>query len=319
MRHATLRQLKVFEAIPRHLSFTRAAEELYLTQPTVSMQIKQLSGTVGMPLFEQIGKRIYLTEAGQELHTTCREVFDCLERFEMNIANRKGLKTGRLRLAVTTSAKYITPRALGEFCKLYPNVDVALKVTNQEHLLERMVKNLDDLYIYGQPPEHFDVVAQPFMENPLVVIAARDHPLVGRKRISLQRIAEEPFIMREPGSGTRTMALRIFDKHHITIKERMEIGSNEAIKQAVATGLGISVLSRHSLILEGGRGALAVLDVQGFPIIRNWYVVYPAGKHLSMVAQTFLDFLRGEAARITPDFCDTPPAHMRRVKKESAR
>lgn len=319
MRHATLRQMKVFEAIARHLSFTRAAEELYLTQPTVSMQIKQLADTVGMPLFEQIGKRIHLTEAGQELYATCREVLNCLERFEMSIAERKGLKTGRLRLAVTTSAKYLTPRALGAFCKLYPSVDIALKVTNQERVLERMTENLDDLYIFGQPPDHLDVVAQPFMENPLVVIAPRGHPLAGRKRISLQRIAEEPFIMREPGSGTRNSTLRLFDKHGITLKERMELGSNEAVKQAVAAGLGIAVLSRHTLILEGERGPLAVLDVQGFPIIRNWYVVYPARKQLSVVAQAFLDFLREEAVRITPDFCGMPPAHARRAKKKSVR
>lgn len=319
MRHATLRQLKVFEAIARHLSFTRAAEELYLTQPTVSMQIKQLADTVGMPLFEQIGKRIHLTEAGQELYATCREVLNCLERFEMNIAERKGLKTGRLRLAIITTAKYIAPRALGTFCELYPNIDVALKVTNQDRVLERMMQNLDDLYILGQPPEHLDVVTQPFMENPLVVIAPQNHPLAGRKRVSLQRIAEEPFIMREPGSGTRVSTLRLFDKHRLNLKVRMELGSNEAIKQAIAGGLGIAVLSRHTLALEGDQGPLTVLNVQGFPILRNWYVVYPYGKQLSTVAQTFLNFLKDETLRITPAFCGIPPERTRLAKKKSAR
>ncbi len=292
MRHASLRQLKVFEAIARHLSFTRAAEELHLTQPTVSMQIKQLSNTVGMPLFEQIGKRIHLTDSGRELYAACREIFGCLERFEMSVADRKGLKTGRLRLAIITTAKYLVPRILGAFCERYSGVDVALKVTNQERVLERMNDNLDDLYILGLPPQHLDVVAQPFMENPLVVIGPKDHSLAGRKCISLERIAEEPFIMREPGSGTRVSTLRLFDKHHLSLKVRMELGSNEAIKQAVAGRLGIAVLSRHTLGMDGDYGPLAVLNVQGFPIIRNWYIVYPAGKQLSVVSQAFLDFIK---------------------------
>lgn len=299
MRHATLRQLKVFETIARHLSFTRAAEELYLTQPTVSMQVKQLADSVGMPLFEQIGKRIHLTEAGEELLRTCREIADSLERFEMIIADRKGLKTGRLRLAVITTAKYFAPRVLGAFCERYPGVDVALKVTNQERVLERMSQNLDDLYIMGQPPEHADVVSQPFMDNPLVVIAPHDHPLAGRKRISLQRIAEEPFLMREIGSGTRVSTQSLFDKHKIKLKVRMELGSNEAIKQGIAGGLGIAVLSRHSLALEGEKGPLVVLDVEHFPIRRHWYLIYPEGKTLSVVAQAFYDYLLDEGKQTT--------------------
>lgn len=299
MRHATLRQLKVFETIARHLSFTRAAEELYLTQPTVSMQVKQLADSVGMPLFEQIGKRIHLTEAGEELLRTCREIADSLERFEMIIADRKGLKTGRLRLAVITTAKYFAPRVLGAFCERYPGVDVALKVTNQERVLERMSQNLDDLYIMGQPPEHTDVVSQPFMENPLVVIAPHNHPLASRKRIPLQRIAEEPFLMREIGSGTRVSTQRLFDKHKITLKVRMEFGSNEAIKQGIAGGLGIAVLSRHCLALEGEKGPLVVLDVEHFPIRRHWYLIYPEGKTLSVVAQTFYDYLLDEGKQTT--------------------
>lgn len=299
MRRTTLRQLAVFEAVARHLSFTRAAAELYLTQPTVSMQIKQLADTVGMPLFEQIGKRIHLTDAGEELLRTSREVFDSLDRFEMNIADRKGLKTGRLRLAVITTAKYFAPRVLGGFCQRYPGVDVALKVTNQERVLERMSQNLDDLYIMGQPPEHADVVSQPFMENPLVVIAPREHALAGRKRISLQRIAEEPFLMRELGSGTRVSTQRLFDKHRIKLKVRMELGSNEAIKQAIAGGLGVAALSRHSLALEGENGPLVVLDVEHFPIRRHWYLIYPEGKSLSVVAQAFYDYLLDEGKQVT--------------------
>ncbi|RJQ49400.1 MAG: LysR family transcriptional regulator [Gammaproteobacteria bacterium] len=298
MRHATLRQLKVFEAIARHLSFTRAAEELHLTQPTVSMQIKQLTGTVGMPLFEQIGKRIHLTGAGEALHATCREIFDSIERFEMDVANRKGLKKGHLKLAVITTAKYFIPRALGPFCQRYPGIEVSLKVTNRERVLERLADNLDDLYILGQPPDNLDVVYKPFLENPLVVIARHDHPLAGKRHVTLERVAGEPFLMRESGSGTRMATQRLFDKNRLKINIRMELGSNEAIKQAIVGGLGISVLSRHSLALEGESGPLAVLNVQGFPIERHWYAVYPAGKQLSVVARAFYDYLLSEGRRV---------------------
>lgn len=298
MRHATLRQLQVFEAIARHLSFTRAAEELYLTQPTVSMQIKQLTETVGMPLFEQIGKRIHLTDAGKDLCTLCREVFDSLERFEMSIADRKGLKQGRLRLAVITTAEYFAPRVLGAFCQRYPGIEASLTVINRERVLERMTQNLDDLYILGQPPESLDAHSQSFMENPLVVLAASDHPLVNCKRISLKRIAEEPFLVREPGSGTRIATQRLFDKHKITPNIRMELGSNEAIKQAIVGELGIAVLSRHCLALEGEAGPLRILDVQGFPIERQWYLAYPEGKQLSIAAQTFYTYLLDEGKKI---------------------
>lgn len=307
MRHATLRQLKVFEAIARHLSFTRAAEELHLTQPTVSMQIKQLTGTVGMPLFEQIGKRIHLTGAGQALHATCRELFDSIERFEMDVANRKGLKKGHLKLAAITTAKYFVPRALGPFCQRYPGIEVSLKVTNRERVLERLANNLDDLYILGQPPDNLDAVYKPFLENPLVVIARHDHPLAGKRRIALERIAKEPFLMREPGSGTRMAAQRLFDKNRLKINIRMEIGSNEAIKQAIAGGLGISVLSRHTLALEGESGPLVVLDVQGFPIERHWYAVYPTGKQLSVVARAFYDYLLSEGKRAADTGCVSAP------------
>lgn len=298
MRHATLRQLQVFEAITRHLSFTRAAEELYLTQPTVSMQIKQLTDTVGMPLFEQIGKRIHLTEAGKELQKLCREIFDSLERFEMSIADRKGLKQGRLRLAVITTAQYFAPRVLGAFYQRHPGIEVSLKVTNRERVLERMTQNLDDLYILGQPPENLDAHSQSFLENPLVVLASSKHPLVHRKRISLKRIAEEPFLMRESGSGTRMATQRLFDKHKIAPRIRMELGSNEAIKQAIVGGLGVAVLSRHCLALEGETGPLRILDVQGFPIRRQWYLVYPEGKQLSIAAQTFYTYLLNEGKKI---------------------
>lgn len=294
MQQATLRQLKVFEAVARHRSFTRAAEELYLTQPTVSMQMKQLAKTAGTPLFELIGKRLYLTEAGTELYSTCKQIFDLLERFEMKVSDLQGMKQGRLKLAVITTAKYVAPRLLGTFCQRYPGIDVSLEVTNHEGLLERIVDNADDLYILSRPPKHLDIHCQPFLENPLVVMAPSNHPLAKQSEVSLEALAKEPFIMREPGSATREAVERLFQERDLTVKVRMSLGSNEAIKQAIAGGLGLSVLSRHTLALMGATTEITELNVQHFPIPLQWNVVYPANRQLSTIAETFLAFLLDE-------------------------
>lgn len=298
MNNATLHQLKVFEAVARRNSFTRAAEELFLTQPTVSMQVKQLSKSVGLPLFEQVGKRLYLTAAGKELYTTCQDIFTRLSQFEIAIADLKGLKQGALRLAVVTTAKYVVPRLLGPFCQRYPGIDVSLTVNNHEWVLESLAANRDDLYILSQLPEDVDVQVHPFLENPLVVLAQRNHPLAHERDISLERLAEEPFIMREPGSGTRKAVQTLFDDQALPLKVKLDLGSNEAIKQAIAGGLGISVLSLHTLALEGSNSQLTILDVKGFPIQRHWYVIYPSGKQLSVIARTFHDYLLNEGKRV---------------------
>lgn len=299
MKQATLHQLKVFEAAARNCSFTRAAEELFLTQPTVSMQVKQLTKAVGLPLFEQVGKRLYLTAAGKELFVTCREIFEKLSQFEMTVADLKGLKQGKLRLAVITTAKYFVPRLLGAFCQLYPGIDISLQVTNHSGIIERLKENLDDLYIMSQLPEHLDINFQPFLENPLVVLAPINHPLAAEKNISLQRLGEEPFILREPGSGTRTAVQNLFDQQGITLKVKLELGSNEAIKQAIAGGLGLSILSRHTLVADAGTTDLTILDVENFPIHRSWYMVYSSGKQLSVVARTYFDYLIDAARHIS--------------------
>jgi DNA-binding transcriptional LysR family regulator len=298
LKQSTLHQLKVFEAVARHNSFTRAAEELFLTQPTVSMQVKQLTKAVGMPLFDQVGKRLYLTQAGEELVKTCREVFEKLDQFEMTIADLKGLKQGRLRLAVITTAKYFVPRLLGPFCKRYPGIDVSLQVTNHEHILNRLGENLDDLYVMSQLPESIEVTYKRILDNPLVVMAPANHPLAEEKNIPIERIAAEPFIMREPGSGTRKAVQSLFDEHKLSLKVQLDLGSNEAIKQAIAGGLGISILSLHTLALEGPSSQLTVLDAQHFPIERYWYAIYPNGKQLSIVARTFLDYLLTEGKQV---------------------
>lgn len=295
MKNATFRQLKIFEAVARNLSFTRAAEELHTTQPTVSIQFKQLGEIVGQPLIEQIGKRLYLTDAGKELLKTCREIFDSLERFEMLISDMQGIKAGKLRLSVITTAKYFVPRLLGRFNHLYPGIEVSLNVINRQRMLQRVSENMDDLYVLGRPPEHLDVHLEPFMENPLVALAANDHPLATVRSISPLRLSEEPFLMREPGSGTRLATEQFFAEHGLKCRIKMELGSNEAIKQAVVGGLGVAILSAHTLALERHAQELVVLDVQGFPIRRYWYLAYPKEKPLSVVAQAFLAFMHAES------------------------
>ncbi|MBK9327186.1 MAG: LysR family transcriptional regulator [Thiobacillaceae bacterium] len=296
MLHLTLRQLQVFESAARHLSLSRAAEELHLSQPGVSMQMKKLTEAVGQPLMEQNGKRVQLTDQGQELVAASREILGALKRFELSLVARQGLTKGSLRLVAISTATYFVPRLLGEFAQLHPGVKVSLRVTNREQVLETLAAGLEDLYILGQPPEGLAVTAIPFMDNPLVVLAAPDHPLAHKKHISLARLAEEPWLLREPGSGTRKAVERIFAENGLSLTPRMELGNNEAIKQAVLTGLGISVLSRHTLALHDP-AQFALLDVQGFPIIRQWYAVYPAGRQRTVVARTFLDFLLSHGTR----------------------
>lgn len=291
IRYATLRQLQIFEASARLCSFSRAAEELFVTQPTVSMQIKKLSDALGLPLFEQVGRNVRPTEIGNELYESCRKIFANLANLEMKISDHKGLKRGRLRLGVVTTAKYFVPEILGEFCRLYPGIDVALKVSNRDRIIERLNAYEDDLYIMGQAPEDgMEIESYPFAPNPLVLLAPRDHPLIGEKNIPLERIAEEPLILREPGSGIRDTTQRLFESRGLRPKVRMELGSNEAIKHAVVGGLGVAVLSLHTLSLEGPNGPVALLDVENFPIMRQWHLVYPKGKELSLVADAFLQF-----------------------------
>jgi LysR family transcriptional regulator, low CO2-responsive transcriptional regulator len=298
MRQSTLHQLKVFETVARLTSITRAAEELSLTQPTVSMQIKQLTQNIGVPLFEQIGKKLYLTASGQELFLTCQDIFDRLSRFEMKIADFQGLKQGKLKLSTITTTKYFIPRALAPFCQLYPGVEVSLEITNHERVLERLSENLDDLYIISKVPERLDVALYPFLENPLVVIAPIDHPLAQEKNIPISKLQDEAFIMRERGSGTRAAVEQLFAQHNVSVKVRLELGGNEAIKQAIGVGFGISVLSQHTFPQDAAMSGLTILDVQHFPIERQWYIVYPADKQLSIVASTFFDFLQQESASI---------------------
>lgn len=289
---ASLRQLQIFQAVARHLSYTRAAEALHLTQPAVFTQVRQLEDQLGSPLIERLGKRLFLTEAGQVVLASAREVLGEMERMEMRLAELRGMARGRLRVAVVSTAKYDIPQRLGAFCRAHPGIDVALTVGNREELLARFAANEDDLYILGTPPEGLEAEAHRYAENPLVMIAPPGHPLAGR-RLRPADIANEAFVMREVGSGTRIAAERYFAAQGLAPVVRMELGANEAIKQAVMAGLGLSVISRGSALLELDQGYLVELAVEGFPILRHWHVVWPRGKRLSVGAQAFLSGLFG--------------------------
>jgi DNA-binding transcriptional LysR family regulator len=294
MLHLTLRQLKVFESVARHLNYTRASEELHLTQPAVSMQVKQLEKQLGVALFEQLGKRIHLTEAGKEVLTYARAVAQQLDELESVLNRQKGLSGGRLKISVATTANYFIPALLGGFSRRYPTVAVSLDVTNRGTLLRQLAENTVDLVIMGQPPAEADVEAQTFMENPLVIVAPPDHPLAGKKKIPLARLQEETFLVREPGSGTRIAMERFFAERGMRLKTGMEVGSNEAIKQSVQAGLGLGLLSRATIEQELALKRLVVLDVEDFPIMRHWYVVHRRGKRLSAAAEAFKRFVLQE-------------------------
>lgn len=301
IRHTTFRQMQIFEAIIRLGSFTRAAEELFLTQPTVSTQVKKLTEVMDVALIDQSGRTLKPTEAGEELYKAIRRIFDVMSDVDSHIAELKGLSRGRLRLGVVTTAKYFAPEILGEFCRDHPNIDVRLNVTNRDRIIERIQNNDDDIYILGRPPARdMNLQAYSFAPNPLVVMASREHPLCKESNISIERLAAEPIISREVGSGIRDAAIKRFAEHGLKPNIRMELGSNEAIKHALVGNLGVAILSLHALSLEGADGPLDVLDVQDFPIQRNWYLVHAKDKELSVIAKTFLEFAQSRG----PILCD---------------
>ena len=294
MLHATLQQLRLFAAVAEHRSVTRAAAEVHLTQPAVSIQIKRLEAKVGMPLIEHIGKELHLTVAGEEVFEAAKDVLERLNDLETSLNDLRGEVAGPLNVHVVSSGKYFMPQLLGSFVRRYPRVEPRLQITNRASLLVSLAKNQSDLYIMGQPPEGVSVVEYPFLENILVVVARPDHPLAGRKRIPLAEIAKERFVGRESGSGTRKAVEKLFRDEGLDISAYIELDSAEGIKQGVIGGLGIGVLSKHSLRLELDAGELVVLDVAGFPLRRRWYVSHREGKRLSRAAQLFLQYLQEE-------------------------
>ncbi|MHB1247302.1 MAG: LysR family transcriptional regulator [Sulfuriferula sp.] len=294
MLHLTLRQLKIYEAVARNLSYSRAARELHLTQPAVSMQIKLLEESLGLPLFEKLGKKIYLTEAGHEMYRYSRTIAEQLVEAELVLAELKGMERGNLRISVASTANYFATQLLASFRQMHPQVTLNLDVTNREALLNQLDQNEIDLAIMGQPPDGYDLIAESFMENPLVVIAAPDNPLAGQKNIPISRLAEETLIVREEGSGTRSASERFFQSHQIAPLTGLVMNTNEAIKQSVQAGMGLAVVSLHTVSLELETKRLALLDVAFFPIQRYWFIVHRKNKRLSATAQAFKQFLLDE-------------------------
>ena len=297
MIHSTLQQLRLFAAVARHKSFTRAAEDVHLTQPAVSIQVKRLEEKIGMPLMEHMGKKLHLTAAGEEVYAACRDVLTRLDDLETALGDLQGEVAGPLTVTVVSPAKYFAPHLLGNFVRRYPKVEPRLQITNRAQLLARLSANEDDLYIMGRVPEEFSVTNHPIVDNVLVAVARPDHPLASRKNITLEQLTHERLIGREPGSGTRKAIEDMFENQGLKVVPYMELGSTEAMKQGVIGGLGIAILSLHSLRLELDAGELTVLDVQDFPIHRQWYAVHRQGKRLSNAAQAFLAYLETEGER----------------------
>lgn len=293
--HLTLRQLQCFAAVAKNLSFTKAADELHLTQPAVSMQIRQLEQEAGLPLTEQYGRQVHLTEAGREVYRYARSILGQVDEMDDILDKLKGFAGGRLRIAAISSANYFAPRLLGTFHQRFPDVNVSINVTNQTAVVRQVVDNEVDMAIMGQPPDDPRLEATPFMDNPLIIVAAPEHRLAARKRIAVGELEKEVFLTREPGSGTRGAMERFFREQKLKLRTGMELGSLSSIKQGVQAGLGLGLLPRGAVELELMAGRLVELKVRGLPIARHWFVVMHKGKRLSLAAEEFRSLLIDEA------------------------
>jgi DNA-binding transcriptional LysR family regulator len=290
----TFRQLRLFLALADTGSVSAAARAMHVTQPTASMQLKEVALSVGLPVYEVVGKKIYLTDVGKELATTARAVAQAWDGFAQNVDAVKGLSRGKLRVAVVSTAKYFMPRLIGSFCTRHPQIDVSLQILNRDGVVQRLRENLDDLYIMSMPPVDMDLGDEVFMPNPIVVIASTSDPLAKRKQVPLHALAERRFILREKGSGTRMAGDQFFRKQKFRPDVRLELGSNEAVKESVAGGLGVGVVSRHALHGLQKEHGVRVIDVEGFPLPSAWHIVHPASKKLSPLALAFRQHLLKE-------------------------
>ena len=297
----TLRQMAAFQALARHRNFTRVADELGLTQPAVSMQIKQLEGQLGVALIEQRGKRMDLTEEGEEVLAGTRAILQRLDDLESALNERKGVKTGRLRISVVTTVNAFAPVLLLIFQQRFPGISIVLDVANHKDLLVQLADNDVDMVIMGRPPVSPDLVAGAFLENPLVVVAHPDHPLAVRRRLIPSALSDQTFIMREPGSGTRRAMERFFTEQDLSFISGMEVSGAEALKQSVQAGLGLGLMSRDAVRMELDAGLVVELEVKGLPIPRHWYLVHHQGKRLSPPARAFKDFILTEASDLLRD------------------
>lgn len=307
----TFRQLEILLAVFDQGSITAATQTLYLTQPTISMQLKKLSEAIGMPLYDQVGKKLVFTEAGIAAVDAARDILGRFEELDSRLSDLKGLKAGTLRLGVVTTAKYFIPHLLGEFCRVYPAIDVQLNVANRSQVLERLERGEDDFYVFSHPPENEDLELYEFLPNPLVAIAPIDHPMTKKAKISLAEFAKYPFLMREPGSGTRHAIEEHMKKFGIKLNLKMTIESNEAIRHAVMAGLGVSILSSHTLSY-GGHIGLQEVNVSRIPILLNWQLARLRSKRMSIIASTFLSYVNSQGrAKLLSDLSKEQP-HMQR-------
>jgi DNA-binding transcriptional LysR family regulator len=285
--HVTFRQLRLFLALADSGSVSRAAAATHVTQPTASAQLKEITQSVGLPLYEVVGRRVFLTDTGRRLAQTARAISAEWESFQQYADGVKGLSRGRLRIAAVSTAKYFIPRLVGSFCKLHPAVDISLEVLNRDGVVNRLRENLDDIYIMSMPPDSLELEDDIFMDNPLVLIASPGAFPKKAGTLQLSQMKAQRFILRERGSGTRMAVDQHFRKHRFTPDIRMELGSNEAIKEAVAGGMGIGIVSIHALHHYKPMRDLAVLQVEGFPILSRWHIVHLKSKRLPPIAEAF--------------------------------
>ncbi len=283
----SFRQLRLVLALAETGSVSGAARVMHVTQPTASMQLKDVADAIGLPIYELVARRVYMTEVGKELAQTARVVAAEWDGFEQRVNAFKGYTRGKLRVALVSTAKYFVPRLLGNFCKRYPEIDVSMEVLNRDGVVARLRNNLDDLYVMSIPPTDLDLVAEVFMSNPLVMVCASGNPLVKKEMLSLADLSGQRFILREQGSGTRMAVDNCFKQLKFRPDLRLELGSNEAIKESVAGGMGISVISSHALHGNAKEHGVSVLNVAGFPVESHWHVVHPRGKKLSPIASIF--------------------------------
>ena len=298
MKNVTLRQLRVFEAVATHLSFSRAAEELHLTQPAVSMQVQALAEQAGLPLFEQMGKKIYLTAAGDELLRHVRRIAEQLREADEALAAIRGARGGRLTLGVVSTAKYFAPRLLVAFKERFPESDLHLRVHNRETVVRLLEDNQIDLAMMGVPPKDFETVAAMVADQPHVVIAPAGHRLAGKRRVAAAELAGEAFLVRENGSGTRGAMERFFAEAGVQLTNTTELLGNETVKQAVMAGMGLTFISEHTIGLELAVGRVVKLNVAGTPVMRKWYIVHRADKAMLPITTAFMEFMRTEGPRL---------------------
>jgi DNA-binding transcriptional LysR family regulator len=312
MLNVSMRQLRVFGTVARHLSFARAAEELHLSPPAVSMQVRDLEAALGMPLFDRSGRRIALTTGGEYFLLHARRVLASLKDAEDVVARLKGVQAGRIAVGMVSTAKYFLPRLLAGFLREHPGVELGLAEGNKQALVELLRRNEVDLVVMGTPPRELDTRSEPFAAHPLGVVAAPDHPYAALPEVPSALLARERFVVREPGSGTRTAMDRYFQSQRIEPPFAMEMGSNETIKQAVMAGMGVAFLSLHTTALEVSTGRLSVLEVPGLPLVRRWQLVHHRGKLLSPPTEALRYYILEQAepllARLFPGLIAPLPA-----------